>query len=44
VLLHESLSLTIVVGMVVILAGIVLTNLRRAPRREPAVERDSAAA
>jgi drug/metabolite transporter (DMT)-like permease len=44
VLLHESLSLTIVVGMVIILAGIVLTNLRRAPRREPAVERDSAAA
>ena len=44
VLLHESLSLTIVVGMVVILAGIVLTNLRGAPRREPAVERDSAAA
>jgi drug/metabolite transporter (DMT)-like permease len=44
VLLHESLSLTIVVGMVVILAGIVLTNLRHAPRREPAVERDSAAA
>jgi drug/metabolite transporter (DMT)-like permease len=43
-LLHESLSVTIVVGMVVILAGILLTNLRRAPRREPAVERDSAAA
>jgi drug/metabolite transporter (DMT)-like permease len=44
VLLHESLSLTIVVGMVIILAGIVLTNLRRAPRREPAAKRDSAAA
>jgi drug/metabolite transporter (DMT)-like permease len=44
VLLHETLSLTILVGMVVILAGIVLTNLRRQPRREPATERDSAAA
>jgi drug/metabolite transporter (DMT)-like permease len=44
VLLHESLSLPVVVGMVVILAGVVLTNVRRAPRREPAVERDSAAA
>ena len=32
VLLHETLSLPIVLGMVVILAGIVLTNLRRAPR------------
>jgi hypothetical protein len=30
--------------MAVILAGVVLTNLRRSPRREPAVERDSAAA
>jgi hypothetical protein len=28
----------------VILAGIVLTNLRRASRPEPVVERDSAAA
>ena len=44
VLLHESLSLPTVVGMLVILGGIVLTNLRRAARRESAVERDSAAA
>jgi drug/metabolite transporter (DMT)-like permease len=43
VLLHESLSVTIVAGMAVILGGIVLTNLRRRPR-EAAVERDSAAA
>ena len=32
VLLHESLSLPIVIGMIVILAGIVLTNLRRTRR------------
>ena len=44
VLLHESLSLPIVIGMVVILAGIVLTNLPRPAHREPAVQRDSAAA
>jgi drug/metabolite transporter (DMT)-like permease len=44
VLLGERLSLPVVAGMVVILAGVVLTNLRRAPRREPAIERDSAAA
>ncbi|HKW69267.1 MAG TPA: DMT family transporter [Candidatus Dormibacteraeota bacterium] len=44
VLLHESLSLPIVAGMVVIMAGIVLTNVRRAPRPQTAVERDSAAA
>ena len=43
-LLHETLSLPIVVGMVVILVGIVLTNLRRPASREPAVQRDSAAA
>ena len=43
VLLHESLSLPIIIGMVVILAGTVLTNLKR-PARQPAVERDSAAA
>lgn len=43
-LLHESLSLPIIIGMVVILAGIVLTNLRRSPARLPAVEADSAAA
>src|SRR5262249_32773900 len=44
VLLHETLSATIVAGMVVILAGIVLTNLRRSRPREAALERDSAAA
>jgi drug/metabolite transporter (DMT)-like permease len=44
VLLHERLSLPVVAGMVVILAGVVLTNLRRSRRREPAVEHDSAAA
>jgi len=32
VLLHESLSLPIIAGMVVILAGVVLTNLRRTRR------------
>jgi drug/metabolite transporter (DMT)-like permease len=43
-LLHETVSVTIVAGMIVIIAGIVLANVRRAPRREPVVERDSAAA
>jgi drug/metabolite transporter (DMT)-like permease len=43
-LLHETVSVTIVAGMIVILAGIVLTNLRRTPRREVTIERDSAAA
>ncbi len=44
VLLRESLSVPIIAGMVVILAGVVLSNLRRTPRREPAIARDSAAA
>ncbi|HKW58592.1 MAG TPA: DMT family transporter [Candidatus Dormibacteraeota bacterium] len=44
VLLHETLSVTIVAGMVVILAGVVLTNLPRTPRAQPATERDTAAA
>jgi drug/metabolite transporter (DMT)-like permease len=44
VLLHESLSWPIVIGMAVILAGTVLTNLKRAPNRKPAVQPDSAAA
>jgi drug/metabolite transporter (DMT)-like permease len=45
VLLNEHLTVPVVVGMVVILAGVVLTNLRRASRpRAAAVERDSAAA
>jgi drug/metabolite transporter (DMT)-like permease len=43
VLLHESLSLPIMIGMVVILAGTVLTNLKR-PARQPAVQHDHAAA
>lgn len=44
VLLHEALSLPIVIGMAVILAGIVLANLGRPASRQPAVERTSAAA
>jgi drug/metabolite transporter (DMT)-like permease len=44
VLLRESLSWTIVIGMAVILAGTVLTNLRRRVNREPSLTRDSAAA
>jgi drug/metabolite transporter (DMT)-like permease len=43
-LLHENVSASVVAGMIVILAGIVLVNLRREPRGEPAVEHDSAAA
>ncbi len=43
-LLHETLTVPTVIGMVVILGGIVLTNLRRQPKREPSLERDSAAA
>jgi len=43
-LLHESVSVSVIAGLIVILAGILLVNLRRVPRREPAVERDSAAA
>jgi len=43
-LLHESVSASVIAGMVVILAGILLVNLRRAPRRASTVERDSAAA
>jgi len=37
VLLHESLSLPIVIGMAVILAGTVLTNLRQPASPQPAV-------
>jgi drug/metabolite transporter (DMT)-like permease len=45
VLLGETVSLPMVIGMVVILAGIVLTNLRRAgERRRPELDRDTAAA
>ena len=44
VLLDEGLSWTIVIGMAVILAGTILTNLRRRVSREPSVTRDTAAA
>ncbi len=44
VLLHESLSWSIILGMAVILGGIVLTNIRPAARSQPVVERDSAVA
>lgn len=44
VLLGEAVSITIVAGGLVILAGIVLTSLRTAPARPAAVESDSAAA
>ena len=43
-LLHESLSLGIVAGMAVILAGILLINFRRSSRTERAAEADPAAA
>jgi drug/metabolite transporter (DMT)-like permease len=43
-LLHEMVSVTIIAGMAVILAGIVLVNLRRSPMREAEIEPDSAAA
>jgi len=45
VLLHEAISLPAVIGMVVILAGIVLTNVRRRPvQARAASESDTAAA
>jgi drug/metabolite transporter (DMT)-like permease len=45
VLLHENVTIQVVAGMLVILVGIVLTNLRgRRPARQPAVKSDSAAA
>ena len=44
VLLHETLSFTVAAGMIVILAGILLTNLRRSRPRAAALEPDSAAA
>jgi drug/metabolite transporter (DMT)-like permease len=44
-LLHEALTIPIVAGMVVILAGIVLTNVRRrAPQVEPVAESEAATA
>ncbi len=44
VLLRERLSLSTVIGMVVILAGILLINLKRTAVQQPAAETDSAAA
>ena len=45
VFLNENVSVPMVIGMVVILAGIVLTNLRKAgERRQPELDRDTAAA
>lgn len=44
VLLGETISVTIVVGGLVILAGIVLTSLRASPVRPATVEADTAAA
>jgi len=44
VLLRESVSWAIIVGMAVILAGTILTNLGRRVGREPSVTRDTAAA
>jgi len=40
ILLRETLSWPIVIGMAVILTGTVLTNLKRSPNRKPAVRRD----
>ncbi|HET9780638.1 MAG TPA: DMT family transporter [Candidatus Dormibacteraeota bacterium] len=44
VLLGEPLTISTLVGMVVILGGIVLANLRRRPRAEAELQRDSAVA
>ena len=41
-LLGERFSLPAVIGMIVILAGVVLTNVRRIPRRAPAAEQVAA--
>jgi drug/metabolite transporter (DMT)-like permease len=43
-LLRETLSVTIVAGMIIILVGILLTNLRRSRPQKVALEPDSAAA
>jgi drug/metabolite transporter (DMT)-like permease len=44
VLLGETLTLPIVIGMIVILIGVVLTNVRRRAGRQAVAERDPAAA
>ena len=44
ILLHETVNLPMVIGMAVILGGILLANLRRGERRQPEVDRDTAAA
>jgi drug/metabolite transporter (DMT)-like permease len=43
-LLHESVTWTIVIGMAVILAGTVLTNLRKRNIPQAVLERDPAVA
>jgi len=43
-ILGETVNATIIAGMIVIIVGILLTNLRRTQRAQPAAERDSAAA
>jgi drug/metabolite transporter (DMT)-like permease len=43
VLLHEVLTLPIVIGMLVILVGIVLTNLRRSKRGQASAKAPAAA-
>jgi drug/metabolite transporter (DMT)-like permease len=43
VLLHEVLTLPIIVGMLVILVGIVLTNLRRSKRGQASAKEPAAA-
>jgi len=44
VLLRESITAVAAIGMVVIMAGVVLTNIRRAAARPVVAERDSAVA
>jgi drug/metabolite transporter (DMT)-like permease len=43
VLLHEVLTLPIIIGMLVILVGIVLTNLRTSKRRQASANEHAAA-
>jgi drug/metabolite transporter (DMT)-like permease len=43
VLLHEALTLPIIIGMLVILVGIVLTNLRRSKRGQASAKEPAAA-
>lgn len=43
VLLHEVLTLPVIIGMLVILVGVVLTNLRRSKRRQASANAPAAA-